>query len=86
MLNFALVGCGRIAKRHSELLGNNKIKDARLAAVCDIKEERARAIGEKFGVAYYVDMNEMMESEQIDAISILTESGNHSSHTIRLKK
>jgi len=32
MLKFALVGCGRIAKRHSELLGQNQIKDACLVA------------------------------------------------------
>ena len=30
-LNFALVGCGRIAKRHSELLGLGQISNARLA-------------------------------------------------------
>ena len=29
MLNFALVGCGRIAKRHSELLGHKQIANAR---------------------------------------------------------
>ena len=35
MLNFALVGCGRIAKRHSELLGFNEINGAKLVSVCD---------------------------------------------------
>jgi hypothetical protein len=28
MLNFAIVGCGRIAKRHSELLGLRQIEGA----------------------------------------------------------
>ena len=42
MLNLALVGCGRIAKRHSELLGFGQIEGARLAAVCDIVEEKAQ--------------------------------------------
>ncbi len=28
MLNFALIGCGRIAKRHSELLGRGQIAGA----------------------------------------------------------
>ena len=41
MLRFALVGCGRIAKRHSELLGFGKIKNASLDAVCDINEDKA---------------------------------------------
>ena len=44
MLNFALVGCGRIAKRHSELLGHRQIAGARLSAVCDVVPERAEAI------------------------------------------
>ena len=41
MLNFALVGCGKIAKRHSNLLGNDQIKGAKLVAVCDVVEENA---------------------------------------------
>ena len=34
MINFAIIGCGRIAKRHAELLGTGQIAGARLAAVC----------------------------------------------------
>ena len=84
MLNFVLVGCGRISKRHSELLGHNQIKNARLAAVCDIKVDRAKAIGEQFGVPYYQDMLKMMESEKIDVVVVLTESGLHADHVVAL--
>ena len=83
-LNFALVGCGRIAKRHSELLGNHQIEGARLAAVCDIKPERAKAIGERFGVPYYTDMHEMMRSEPVDVAVVLSESGLHGEHVVAL--
>jgi len=82
MLKFALVGCGRIAKRHSELLGLNQIKDASLVAVCDIIEEKAKAIGERFNVPYYTNMDKMMQNEDIDVVSVLTESGNHAKHVI----
>ena len=85
-LRFALVGCGRIAKRHSELLGYNQIEGAELAAVCDINADRAALIGEKFGVAHYTCMDEMMKSENIHAVSVLTESGNHAKHVINLSK
>ena len=44
MLKFALVGCGRIAKRHSELLGLGQIKGAELVAACDLIEEEAKKI------------------------------------------
>ena len=60
MLKFGLVGCGRIAKRHSELLGHNQINNASLVAVCDIDEEKAKKIGEQFNVPYYTDMDEMI--------------------------
>ncbi|WP_432453567.1 Gfo/Idh/MocA family protein [Agarivorans sp. QJM3NY_29] len=84
MLNLALVGCGRIAKRHSELLGFGQIEGARLAAVCDIVKEKAEKIGNKFDVPYFTDMHEMAGSENIDAFVVLTESGNHADNVVDL--
>ncbi|USD65120.1 Gfo/Idh/MocA family oxidoreductase [Vibrio sp. SCSIO 43136] len=84
MLNLALVGCGRIAKRHSELLGFGQIEGARLAAVCDIIEEKAEKIGEQFDVPYFTDMHEMAKSENIDVFVVLTESGNHADNVVEL--
>ena len=83
-IRFGLVGCGRIAKRHSDLLGNGEIAGAELGAVCDVVEERARPIAEKYDVPAYTDMDEMMRSEGLDAVSVLTESGLHAEHVIRL--
>lgn len=85
-LRFALVGCGRIAKRHSDLLGGGQIAGAVLAAVCDTVPARARALGEKFGVPYYTDMLEMMARTPVDAVSVLTESGNHARHVTALAR
>ena len=84
MLNFAIIGCGRISKRHSELLGNGQIVGARLAAVCDIVETKARAIGDRFDVPVYTDMHEMMRIESIDIVVVLTESGLHARHVVEL--
>ena len=84
MLRFALVGCGRIAHRHSELLGNGEVEGASLAAVCDIIEDRAKNIGEKFGVPHFTDMDEMVRQVDPDAVSVLTPSGYHARHVIRL--
>ncbi|MBW9051554.1 Gfo/Idh/MocA family protein [Rhizobium mesosinicum] len=86
MINFAIVGCGRIAKRHSELLGLEQIKGARLAAVCDVVIEKAKEFGERFGVPYYRSFDEMMQNEQIDVVSVLTPSGLHAEHVIALAK
>ncbi|HAT72928.1 MAG TPA: oxidoreductase [Elusimicrobia bacterium] len=85
-IKFALVGCGRIAKRHSELLGNRQIAGAVLAAVCDIVPEKARLMGERFGVPYYTDLREMMAKTPVDAVSVLTESGHHAANVVELSK
>ena len=84
MLNFALVGCGRIAKRHSELLGLKQIDGAQLVAVCDRDELKAKSIGEQFSIPSYTDMHQMMRSEKIDAVVVLTESGNHAQNVVAL--
>lgn len=86
MLKFALVGCGRISKRHSELLGENQISGAQLVAVCDKVLDKARIIADKYNIPAYSDMHEMMRVESIDVVVVLTESGAHASDTIELAK
>lgn len=84
MLRFALVGCGRIAKRHSDLLGNKQINGAKLVAVCDTNSSRLKVISDKYNVTAYVDMNDMMHNEKIDVVVVLTPSGLHAEHVINL--
>lgn len=84
MYKFALIGCGRIAKKHSELLGTGKIKNALLSSVCDREQTKAKELGEKFSVPYYTDYHQMLQKEDIDVIVILTPSGLHAKHTIEL--
>ena len=86
MINFALVGCGRIAKRHSNLLGNKQIDGASITSVCDIDYKKAKFIGDKFSVSAYSDMDKMMSSEQIDVVVVLTPSGLHAEHVVNLSK
>ena len=84
ILNFALVGCGRIAKRHSELLGHGQIRNARLVAVCDLVLDKAEQIARTFSVPYFTDMHEMMRAGNIDVVVVLTESGRHADQVIAL--
>jgi predicted dehydrogenase len=86
MLKFALVGCGRISKKHSELLGNNQIEGAKLVSVCDLDEVKAKTLANKFNIPYYTDMEEMLQNEDIDIVSILTPSGMHCAHTLQIAK
>ena len=84
MINFALVGCGRISKRHSELLGENQIAGAQLVAVCDKIVSKAQVIADKYSIPVYSCLHDMMNSEKIDVVVVLTESGLHAQHTIEL--
>lgn len=83
MLKFGLVGCGRIAKRHADLL-SGEIAGASLAAVCDLDPERARRLAEKHGVPWFVDLHEMMRSVDLDVVSVLTPSGAHAQNVLDL--
>lgn len=86
MLKFALVGCGRIAKRHSELLGLGQIAGARLVAVCDLVEERAAQLAGPLSLPHFTDMHTMMKQADIDVVVVLTESGNHARHVVELAR
>jgi len=84
MLRFGLLGCGRIAKRHSDLLGRRQIAGAQLAAVCDTQFDRARRLGDAFGVPAFSDLHEMMRGAGLDAVSVLTPSGAHAENVLAL--
>lgn len=86
MIRIAIVGCGRVSKRHCELLAGKKITGIELAAVCDICPDKAERTGKQWNVPYFTDMHKMMQEMQntIDVVSILTESGNHAPHTLEL--
>jgi predicted dehydrogenase len=84
MLKFALIGCGRIAKRHAELLGTSQIKGASLAAVCDIVEARARRLGKTYEVPAYTDLCDLARREAVDVFVVLTPSGYHAQNVCAL--
>jgi predicted dehydrogenase len=86
MIRFGLLGCGRIAKRHSELLGGNHIQGASLGAVCDPVRPRADAIASKFSVPAIYDIDDLLGRKDIDAVAVLTPSGMHPEHVIACAK
>ena len=83
-LTFGLIGCGRIARRHSELLGRSQIAGASLVGVCDVIEDKARSLGEEFDVPWYTDMHELAAEIKPDVFVILSQSGHHARHAIDL--
>lgn len=86
MVRFGLLGCGRIAKRHSDLLGGKHIEGACLVAVCDSLRPRADVIGSKFGVPASYDIDDFLARKDVDVVSVLTPSGLHPQHVIACAK
>tara|TARA_B100001059_G_C17808131_1_gene570458 strand:+ start:475 stop:1491 length:1017 start_codon:yes stop_codon:yes gene_type:complete len=86
MLKVALVGCGRISKKHTTILGDNLVKGITLKSVCDHQIEKAKTIAKKYNINAYLSMHDMMLNEEIDLIVVLTESGNHAKNVIELSK
>ena len=79
-LKFAIVGCGRIGKRHAEHIQNN----GELVAVCDIVEEKANELSSEYSCAKYGSIEELLENEKgIDVIAICSPNGLHCEHTIK---
>ena len=82
MIRFAIIGCGRIAKRHAELLGFGQINGAKLTAVCDSVPARATAFGARYGVPAFSSVRSLLEFADIDAVSVLSPSGMHADHAV----
>ena len=79
-LGVALIGCGRIAGHHCRSIG--LADGVRLAAVCDLVAERARAYGEEFSVPWFVNYHDMMAVPGIDIVAVITPSGMHEEHAL----
>jgi len=70
MLNVCVIGLGPIGNLHCRVY--SKIKNVKLAAVCDRIPERAQKAGEAFGVPWYLSAQEMLEKHRPDLCSVAT--------------
>lgn len=82
--DFVMIGCGRISKRHGDLLYKKQIAGARLVAVCDINPERAKTAGTLYGVPFFTDIDDLVKNIKFDVASILTPSGMHAENSIKI--
>ena len=82
---FALVGCGRIARKHAHVI-HNYMDDATIVAFLDKDLPRALEFAEKYGGAAFSSIPQMMNrlGRQIDIINILTPSGSHGANILEL--
>jgi UDP-N-acetylglucosamine 3-dehydrogenase len=78
MLRVAVIGLGNIGKTHTRFYHANQ--NVELVALCDMLAERVDPVAQQYGVKPYHDLGEMLQTEQIDAVSVCTagpENGGH---------
>ena len=69
------IGCGGNGRGHMNAL--LKLEGVRIAAVCDLLEDRAQEAAEVTGGTAYTDLHKMLESEDLDAAYISIPMHNH---------
>ncbi len=81
MINVGLIGCGSIAQiRHiPEYVAN---KNCKIYGVYDLNFERASEIAKTLGAKAYQTYEELLQDENIDAVSVLSPNFLHAEHTI----
>ena len=72
-LNICLVGCGMIGKEHIERI-QNRIRGAKVVAVCDVFAEGAKKGAEIAGTGtkIYSDFNEAIADPEVTAVMVTT--------------
>lgn len=75
-VRIGLIGAGNIANTHMENYKN--VKDGEVVAICDIDKGKAERLAKKFGVEkFYGSMEEMIASENLDAVDVCVWNVNH---------
>lgn len=73
--NFGIIGAGLIADFHATAINN--IKNARLVAVTGTNQQKAAKLAQKYQCKLYSHWSDMLESKEIDIVTIATPSGAH---------
>ena len=79
-VKFGLIGCGRVAPRHAQSLV--QLAAAELVAVADVKPNRADHFSDKYGAEATYGHLEILERQDIDAVTVCVPSGHHAQVTI----
>ena len=83
-VRMGIIGIGVMGSRHAEYLFEGEVKNAVLAAVCDIKPNRLEWAKEKFGeaVARFDKAEELIASGLVDAVLIAVPHYQHAEYAI----
>lgn len=82
-IKILLLGAGAGIGRHWHLPAILEAHELELAGVCDVDEQAARALGERFGVPWFTDDRRMLAEVDADAVDICTPDPLHAEQTLR---
>lgn len=74
-IRIGVIGVGAIGPSHIYSIG--QVPGCRLSAVCDIREDAANRVAGEQGVAAFTDVESMLTSGEVDAVTVSTPSGFH---------
>lgn len=83
-LRVGIIGTGGIAQG-AHMPAWQKVKDAEMVAVCDIKPEAAKSAAERFGIKpdlVFTDYSKMLSAVDLDIVSVCTPNVYHMAPTI----
>src|SRR3989344_1793845 len=86
-MNIAVLGVGSMGQNHARVIFN--CEQASLKAVADPNKEQADRIARKYNAQSYTSYIELLEKEQIDAVTIAVPTKFHKEcalHAIRKQK
>ena len=74
-MNFAIVGCGRIFRKHIEAI--SALPNSQCIGIFDINREKALTAAQEFKLKSYDSYEDMLRDEHVDFVVVLTDSGSH---------
>jgi predicted dehydrogenase len=70
-LKVAIVGCGGIGcNDHAPAYA--EVDGVELVATCDLVEEKAKNLADRYGIPYFTNIDKMLESLNIDVVDVVT--------------
>ena len=79
-IRIAIVGCGRISKSHFLSIEKHQ-NNIQLVSVCECQKEILNKHTIKYKVKGYLDLADMLKSENLDLVALCTPSGLHANQT-----
>lgn len=74
-MNVAVIGVGNMGQHHARIY--SELPQVNLVGICDLDKKRGTDIARLYGVNYYQQLEDLLEKEALDAVSIAVPTAFH---------